>query len=372
VINILEPYKTRLKKCLHEVEHNKYDNLVVSSTYNLKYLLGASLDTGERMTVLLLSPGKKPKLFIHEMFFDQISNVREIQVVYYKDEMNPINVLSESLSNYERIGIDQTWLCSYLIDLLKTFPNIKIEKSLIVERLRDIKDLYEIDTLRQSARIADAVMQQIAQLQQFPTTEIDVSKTIASFFADHGVNELSFKPIIGFGKNSANPHHTISNQISNKNQPILVDMGGLFKDYCSDITRTFYLGDKNSEFEELYNIVKDTQLQAIDMVKPGVRFSEIDLFVRNSFAKMGYDQQFIHRTGHGIGLELHEGMSIHRNNRDEIQPGMVFSIEPGLYFPHKYGIRIEDIVVATEGGFEVLNNCSKEVQYLEFGSLCKI
>ncbi|MBP2243125.1 Xaa-Pro dipeptidase [Cytobacillus eiseniae] len=361
----MEPYSTRIQKCLQEVELNQFNHLVVSSSYNLKYLLGANLDTGERMTVLLLSPEKTAKLFIHQMFSDQVPNLNKIEIVYYSDEMDPINVLATYFSNFDSLGIDQNWLCSYLIDLLKELPEIKFEKSTIVEKLREIKDEQEIDILRQSAKIADAVMYQITQLQYLPATEREIAGTIKSFFAEHGVNELSFTPIIGFGKNSANPHHTISDQLCQINQPILIDMGGVFNEYCSDITRTFYLGRKNQQFEDFYEWVKDIQMQAIDLVKPGVSFSEIDLFVRSSFAKKGYDKYFIHRTGHGIGLELHEGLSIHRNNQDVIKPGMAFSIEPGLYFPGQYGIRIEDIVVATETGCEVLNHCSKEIQYLE-------
>ena len=361
----LEPYSTRRSECFKNIEANNYDHLIVTSIYNLKYLLGANIDTGERMTVLLLSPGKKAKLYIHEMFHDQVPITNELEVEYYSDELEPIQILAANFSSYQRLGIDQNWLCTYLIDLLKTHPAIKVEKSTIVEKMREIKDQNEIDILRQSARIADAVMYQILQLQYFPATEREVADTIKSFFSEHGVNELSFKPIIGFGKNSANPHHTISSQTSKPEQPILIDMGGLFHNYCSDITRTFYLGKKNQQYEDLYQIVKDAQEQAIEMVKPGVTFSEIDLFVRKTFAKYEYDEFFIHRTGHGIGLELHEGLSIHQNNHDVIQEGMVFSIEPGLYFPERYGIRIEDIVVVTQKGYEVLNKCNKEVQYLE-------
>ncbi|MEH7332505.1 Xaa-Pro peptidase family protein [Neobacillus drentensis] len=361
----MEPYTSRLMKCYQNLESNGFDHLVVTSPYNLKYLLGANIDTGERMTVLLLSPSKKTKLIIHQMFSDQVPKSNELEVIYYSDEVEPIKILAAHFSGHENLGIDQNWLCSFLIDLLKTLPAIRVEKSTIVEKLREIKDEKEIDTLRQSARIADAVMYQILQLQHFPTTEREVAATIKSFFAEHGVNELSFKPIIGFGGNSANPHHTISDHISQFNQPILIDMGGVFHDYCSDITRTFYLGRKNQQFEDLYQIIREAQEQAIELVKPGVAFSEIDLFIRKSFAKWGYDQYFIHRTGHGIGLELHEGPSIHRNNHDVIQSGMAFSIEPGLYLPNQYGIRIEDIVVVTENGCEILNKCSKEVQYLE-------
>ncbi len=353
-------------KCIEKTELNQFDHLVVTSSFNLKYLLGSTIDTGERMTVLIVSPGKKAKLFIHQMFSDQVPLTNELDIVYYSDEMDPLKVLAANFSSHERLGIDQNWLCSYLIDLLETLPGIKVEKSTIVEKLREIKEGQEIDILRQSARIADAVMYQILQLQHFPSTERDVAGTISSFFAEHGVNELSFKPIIGFGKNSANPHHTITNQMCLPDQPILIDMGGVFNHYCSDITRTFYLGSKNQQFEDLYEIVKETQMQAIEMVKPGVAFSEIDLFVRRAFAKWGYEEFFIHRTGHGIGLELHEGVSIHQKNHEVIRPGMAFSIEPGLYVPDQYGIRIEDIVVVTDDGCEVLNKCSKEVQYLDF------
>lgn len=361
----MEPYSTRLLKCFTQIETAKLDHLVVTSHYNLYYLLGEKIDTGERMTVLLLSPGQKAKLFIHQMFADQVPASSEIDVIYYSDEINPIQILAKNFSSHERLGIDQNWFCSYLIDLLKTIPAITVEKSSIVEKLREIKEELEIDILRQSARIADAVMYQIVQLQHLPATEKEVSVTIKSFFAEHGVDELSFKPIIGFGRNAANPHHTISDKVCQLDQPILIDMGGLFQNYCSDITRTFYLGRRNQQFEDLYKIVRETQEKAIEMVRPGIAFSEIDLFVRTSFAKWGYDQFFIHRTGHGIGLELHEGPSIHRNNHDVIQPGMAFSIEPGLYVPDQYGIRIEDIVVVTDSGCEVLNKCSKEVQYLE-------
>ncbi|MEH7346507.1 Xaa-Pro peptidase family protein [Bacillus sp. JJ1532] len=365
----MEPYSTRLKNCLHELESNRFDHLVVTSIYNLKYLLGANIDTGERMTALLLSFKKKPKLFIHQMFFDQVPTSTEIEIVYYSDEMNPLQMLATNFLNQEKLGIDQNWLCSYLIDLLKEFPEITFEKSTIIEKLREIKDEQEIDTLRQSAKIADAVMYQILQLQHFPASEKEVARTIKSFFAEHGVEELSFNPIIGFGENSANPHHVITDQMCRMDQPILIDMGGVFKEYCSDITRTFFLGRRNQKFEDLYKVVHEAQLQAIEMVKPGVLFSEIDLFIRSLFAKKSYHQYFIHRTGHGIGLELHEGVSIHKNNHDVIQPGMAFSIEPGLYFPNKYGIRIEDIVVVTKNGCEVLTNCSKEVQYIEFTSV---
>ncbi|MDN4075364.1 M24 family metallopeptidase [Fictibacillus terranigra] len=361
----LNRFSIRRANCLNKMQDFGMDQLIVSSKYNLKYLLGTDLETGERMTVLLMSSDNKSKLFIHEMFFDQAPSSNEIEVVFYRDDMNPIQLLATSISKSRTLGIDLNWSSSYLLDILKIVPKSHIQKSTIVEQLREIKDEKEIETLRQSARIADAVMHQVVQLQYFPSTEREIAGTIRSFFAEHGINELSFKPIIGFGKNSANPHHTISDQISYPDEPILIDMGGLYNDYCSDITRTFFRGKVNSKYEDLYKIVKDLQMQAIEIIKPGVPFSEVDLLIRKGFAKWGYEHYFIHRTGHGIGLELHEGPFIHGNNHELIKEGMAFSIEPGLYLPDHYGIRIEDIVVVKNGGCEVLNLFSKEVQYLE-------
>jgi Xaa-Pro dipeptidase len=361
----MERFNSRVQDCLQRMQEVHMDQLVVSSKPNLKYLMGVEIDTGERMTVLLLSPGKKSKLIIHEMFVDQTNASNGIENIFYSDDVDPLKLLTTLISKNERLGIDQTWPSSYLIDLFQAVPNLSIQKSSIVEKIREKKDKYEIDILRQSARIADAVMHQIIQLQNFPATEREVSETIRSLFAEHGVNELSFKPIIGFGKNSANPHHSITNQVSNPNQPILIDMGGIYNCYCSDITRTYYHGKTDSKFEDLYKIVKDVQIEAIEMVKPGVRFSEIDLSIRRSLAKWGYDEFFIHRTGHGIGLELHEAPFIHQSNDGLVEEGMVFSIEPGVYLPDQHGIRIEDIVVVNQKGCEVLNQFSKEVQYLD-------
>jgi Xaa-Pro dipeptidase len=357
-------YRKRINQCEERIERSNFSKLLVTSQFNLTYLLNQKIDTGERMVVLLIEPGVIPKLFIHEMFSDRTRDFTNVELFFYSDLQDPIKLLASYIKQHETIGIDQHWPSTFLIDLMKTVE-IQVQKSKIIETLRQIKEPEEISTLRQSARIADAVMHQILELQYFPATELELGETIRSFFIDQGVQELSFKPIIGFGKNGANPHHESGQIINSPNEPIVIDMGGVYKNYCSDITRTIVYGKSDKKFYDLYKLVKEVQQEAIEMVAPGITFSEIDTYIRGKLAKWGLDKYFIHRTGHGIGLELHEEPFIHSNNHEFVKEGMVISIEPGVYLPNYYGIRIEDIVAVNNKGCEVLNLFTKEVQNLD-------
>lgn len=359
----MHSYRERLLNCTKQIEGSSFNCLLVSSKPNLRYLLGVELDTGERLTALLLNPNESPKLFIHEMFREKLKlDDLGIEIIPYVDSVSPVDLL---FSNFKHsVGVDKDLPSHFFIKLMKAYGELEFHTNYIVEKMREKKEPSEVRAIRKSSRIADAVMHQITQLQIFPATEKDLAKNIEDFFGEHGVDELAFKPIIGFGENSASPHHSISNKNSSLNQPILIDMGGVYEGYYSDITRMNYFGSKNSEFEEVYKIVQDVQKQAIEMVKPGIRFSEIDCFIRKELNKWNYEKYFIHRTGHGIGLELHEGPFIHENNLDTVEEGMIFTIEPGVYIPNKFGVRIEDTIVVHEEGCECLNLSSKELQYL--------
>jgi Xaa-Pro dipeptidase len=361
----MKPFVGRLQRCMESMQAERMSQLIVSSTANLFYLTGQRIDTGERMCCLLLDQDKPPALFIHQMFQGQLTLPDEIELVVWSDENDPIALLSEYVSGTGIIGIDQNWISSFLIDLMHAQPGLQPVKSRIVEKLREIKDENEINILRQSARIADAVMHQVVELQHLPTTELQMAETIRSFFGEHQVRELSFPPIIGFGKNSAHPHHESGAAGLIPDQTIVIDMGGVYQHYCSDITRTLFYGRPNKEFEEVYRIVLAAQEEAIAMIKPGVRFADVDRMIRKEFAARGYDRYFTHRTGHGVGLELHEGPFLHQHNLDEMRPGMVFTIEPGIYLPGRFGVRIEDVVVVTDTGCEVLTLSPKEVRYID-------
>ncbi len=358
-------YSKRMQKSVQTMTAAQMNHMIVASRPNLVYLTGQELDTGERLSCLLLDGEANPKFFVHQMFAGQLRLPDEVEVILWRDEDHPVELLSTYIGQQHQVGVDQNWPSAFLIDLMKAHPSLKIAKSGIVEKQRECKDEAEINTLRQSSRIADAVMHQVLELQYLPTTERQMGETIRSFFAEHQAHELSFKPIIGFGPNTANPHHELSDAGLLPEQAIVLDIGGIFQHYCSDITRTVFYGKPNERFAEIYQIVREAQEKAIAMVKPGVRFADIDLMIRREFAKWNYAEYFTHRTGHGLGLELHEGPFLHAKNTDQMQAGMVFSIEPGIYLPGEFGVRIEDIVVVTETGCEVLTLSPKEVQYLD-------
>lgn len=361
----MNPFVARLTRCMERMQEQQITQLLVTSTPNLYYLTGQKMETGERMKALLLIPGANPRLFLHQMFSEEINLPDGVELILWQDEDDPVKRLADCLSEGEKLAVDQNWPSCYLIDLQRSLPLLSVQKSEFVEKLREIKDDTEVNILRQASRIADAVLHQVIQLQHFPATERQMAETIRSFFGEHQVQELSFTPIIGFGKNSANPHHVISDSGLFPDQAMVVDMGGVYQHYCSDITRTFFYGRPNGQFEEIFKIVKEAQEKAIAMVKPGVTFADIDRTIRDEFGKWGYEQRFIHRTGHGIGLELHEGPFLHQANHGTIEAGMVFSIEPGIYLPGQFGVRIEDIVSVTASGCELLTLSPKEVHYLE-------
>jgi Xaa-Pro dipeptidase len=192
-------------------------------------------------------------------------------------------------------------------------------------------------------------------------TELEVAAKIAQFNESVGIDELSFTPIVCFGKNAAEPHHENDETVLEDGMGIIVDMGGLSEGYCSDMTRTFFKGQPDEAFKKVYEIVKTANERAIATVKPGVKLSEVDAAARQYITEMGYGDYFTHRTGHGIGADVHEFPDVSAVSDVICEPGMTFSIEPGIYLTDKFGIRIEDLVCVTEEGCQVLNDFSKNL-----------
>lgn len=190
-------------------------------------------------------------------------------------------------------------------------------------------------------------------------TESEIQDKVKQFNAELEVFELSFTPLICFGENGAEPHHDSDETILEENQAIIVDIGGRKDGYCSDMTRSFFYGTPDEAYMTVYNLVKDANLAAIKAVKPGVTFKDIDNAARQVIAAAGYGEAFTHRTGHGIGINVHEFPDVSSVNDMICEAGMIFSIEPGIYLREKFGVRIEDLVLVTEDGCEVLNQYPK-------------
>ncbi len=224
--------------------------------------------------------------------------------------------------------------------------------------VRSLKSREEIDTIREAVKKTDAVYKRLIDTIGENMREKDVRRRIVDEFLSEGAEGESFPAIVAFGPNSAIPHWTTSDTLIGKG-PLLIDMGMVWKGYCSDFTRTIYIGNPDDEFKKVYTIVRDANLKAIEKVKEGVKVGDVDRVAREYINKKGYGDFFIHSTGHGIGVEIHEYPRVYykgKDAKDVLKEGMVFTIEPGIYLPGKFGVRLENIVVVERDGVGVMSS----------------
>lgn len=219
----------------------------------------------------------------------------------------------------------------------------------LVESLRIYKDADEMEMLKRSIAIADQAMVEMSEQLEPGMTERQIAWQLECSMREQGAEGTSFDIIVGAGQNAARPHHRPSDTKIQANQPIVIDMGAKVKGYCSDITRTHYIGTPDDTYKRVYDLVLVAQETAISALQAGMSGHEADKLARDVIEAGGYGDKFGHGTGHGVGLNIHENPRVSRNMQDELQDGMVFTIEPGIYLPEWGGVRIEDIVVLKDG-----------------------
>ncbi len=260
---------------------------------------------------------------------------------------------------------DRLW-ATFLLRLQAAVPDAAFGlASAVLGPLRAIKDAEEIELLRRAAHAADRVVGQLAAGRLIGRTEADVAREVRDRLVAEGHDEAAFWTVAG-GPNSASPHHEVSDRVIAAGEPLVIDIGGHFEGYASDITRTLWVaGDEGhgptDEFATLYEILKRSQDAGRAAVKPGVACEDIDRVSRKVIVDGGWGDNFIHRTGHGIGLEVHEDPYLVEGNVDVLVAGHAFSVEPGIYIEGRYGARIEDIVVCTADGGDTLNQAPREL-----------
>ena len=343
---------------LNELSTNLKDNtLVIYDATSIYYLTGHRYDVGERMIALVLKPSHEPTLFLNKLF-----NIpADINTIVFEDSDKPTDLLDTYLPNGP-VYIDGNLPSRFLIPLLNNNRNFK-DGSYFIENMRRIKSSDEIKILKEASHYNDKIMSELQLLIKEGMTEIELANIIKEKQSTPPLTGPSFEPIAVFSENIADPHGIPSHRKLKKGDAILIDMGGMYKNYASDMTRTFFYGS-NPKLEELYDIVLEANLKAIESIKIGNPISSIDKAARDVITEKGYGEYFIHRTGHGIGLEVHENLDISSTNQDPIEVGMVFSIEPGIYIPNIGGIRVEDLVAITPDGIIVLNKHSKEKTFI--------
>jgi Xaa-Pro aminopeptidase len=273
--------------------------------------------------------------------------------------------VSAILPSEGRVAIGDRMWASHVLALQGASPGISFEAaSPIIGRLRAVKDPDELGALRRAARGADETFRQICGMRFLGRREEEVAGDLADLLVAHGHTRADFT-IVASGPNSASPHHEPSGRTILPRDAVVMDFGGEVGGYLSDTTRTVVVGEPPAGFGEVYALVQEAQDAAVRAVRPGVAAQEVDRAARRIIDDAGYGERFFHRTGHGIGLELHEPPYILDGNETILTPGMTFSIEPGVYLEGRFGVRIEDIVAVTADGVERLNRSTREVQTVD-------
>jgi len=328
---------------------------------DLRYVTGYDAIQLERLTCLVIPATGDPFLVVPrlELPAAQASPAGRlgVETVAWDETDDPFQLVAARLPrDLQRVGLaDRMWAVMALKFRAALPGAAQIPAGEVLGALRMRKSPAEIEALRVAGAAIDRVHRIVPKLLKPGRSEREIGKDIAEAIVAEGHAMVDFV-IVGSGPNGASPHHEVSDRVLRPGDPVVVDIGGTMPSgYCSDETRTYTVGRPPEKFTAYYEVLREAQQAAREAVRPGVTCESVDTAAREVIAAAGYGEYFIHRTGHGIGLETHEDPYIVSGNTTVLEPGMAFSIEPGIYLPGEHGARIEDIVVCTETGYESMN-----------------
>jgi Xaa-Pro aminopeptidase len=355
-------YAGRLDRARAEMADRNVDVLLASLGSDLPYLTGYRAMPLERLTMAVIPQRGEAVLVVPELEAARVTRVPgAFDVRPWSETDNPIALVSGLIGGARTAMItDQTWAV-FVLALQDALPGTAFRSARpLTEALRVIKEPGEIELLRRAGASADAVAGLLAVHDFAGKTEMQVSREVAALLEANGTDIAGFA-IVASGPNGASPHHEPAERVIQDGDAIVIDFGGTIGGYGSDTTRMYHVGQPPARYHEIHEIVLAAQQAAVAAVAPGVTAESVDAAAREVIATAGYGEYFIHRTGHGIGLDGHEDPYIVSGNTQLLEVGMAFSIEPGIYLPGEFGVRIEDIVVCTEEGAERLNRSPRQV-----------
>jgi Xaa-Pro aminopeptidase len=334
------------------------DCLLLSLGADLPWLTGYTAMPLERLTMLVLPADGKATLVVPRLEAPRVEeDPASFDLRPWDETQNPVEIVTRLVGSRAHLAIgDRTW-ATFLLQLQAFLPGATWRNaSSVTAPLRAVKDAAEVAALAAASAAADRVAAALisGDIALVGRTEAAVSEEIGRRLVAEGHQRVNFA-IVGSGPNSASPHHDAGGRVIGAREAVVCDFGGTMDGYCSDITRTVFTGDPPAEFVALYQVLERAQAAAVAAASVGVACEQVDRTARDIIDEAGYGQYFIHRTGHGIGLEEHEDPYIVGGNGSPLVPGNAFSVEPGIYLPGRYGARIEDIVVASADGPRALN-----------------
>jgi len=348
----------RLERVRRKLQELDIDALLLSTGADLPWLTGYTAMPLERLTMLVLPAEGDVTLVVPRLEAPRVTPRPDIFDIRAWDETeDPVAIAADLVGKRRSLAIsDRAWAAP-LLHLQASLPESTWQPaSVVTGPLRAVKEPAEIDALRKAAQAADHVAFALinGEIDLVDRTEQAVSREIGERLIEQGHQRVNFA-IVGSGPNAASPHHEPGARVIERNEAVVCDFGGTMDGYCSDITRTVFTGEPPAEFRDLYAVLERAQAEAVGAAMAGTPAEDVDAVARRVITDGGYGPHFIHRTGHGIGLEEHEEPYLVGGNCERLEPGNAFSVEPGIYIEGMWGARIEDIVVVTQYGPDSLN-----------------
>lgn len=355
--------QNRIDRVLAALKKEGISQMLIVDPMSIYYLTDVYVAPFERFYGLYIREDGAHVFFLNRLF--TVPENTGLKHVWYSDTDNAMEIVAPYLDKENVLGVDKELKARFLLPLMemhaaKGFVNA----SLAVDRTRGVKDAEEQDKMRIASHINDAAMAQFKTLIHEGVTEKEVADQMLKIYLDLGAEGYSFEPLVAFGANAADPHHAPDDTVVKEGDCVLFDVGCIKDGYCSDMTRTFYYRSVSETHRHIYNTTRKANETAISKIRPGVPLCELDAAARDLITEQGYGPNFNHRLGHFIGLSEHEFGDVSSANTWKAEPGMIFSIEPGIYLTGDTGVRVEDLVLVTEDGCEVLNRAPKELEVI--------
>jgi Xaa-Pro aminopeptidase len=360
-----EDFAARIERAGQMAEAAGLSGVLVTPGPDLLYLSGyAPVAITERLTMLFVSAHQKPAMIVPVLERPDAESApgsSKLTLSDWADGSDPYEAAAPLLDPKGRYAISDAAWAMHLLGLQARLPETGyVSMTEALPMLRAVKDADELELLAAAGEAADAAFFDILGVRFSGRKESDVAADLADALKAHGHSDVEFT-LVGSGPNGANPHHEFGERVMQDGDMVVLDFGGIKDGYTSDTTRTVHVGEPTDQEWTVHEIVAHAQQAGFEAVRPGVACQEIDRAARKVISDAGYGERFIHRTGHGIGLTAHEPPYMVEGEEHVLEPGMCFSIEPGIYLPNEFGVRIEDIVAVTEDGGRRLNTTPREL-----------
>jgi Xaa-Pro aminopeptidase len=355
-------YRARIARARERMQTLGVDVLLLSTGADLPYLTGYEAMPLERLTMLVVPVVGDAVLVIPRLEAPRVDVTDDAFTLAPWDETeDPIEIVAALVGRARTAAVgDHTW-ARFVLDLQRALPDVAFRRAVdVTGPLRVVKDAAEVEALRAAAHAVDDIAAVMRERPFGGRRELDVHRELVERMLDAGHERANFA-IVATGPNAASPHHDPTARVIAAGDVVLCDFGGTMRGYCSDITRMFVVGEPTPEVRDAYAVLVDAQERAVRAATVGTSCAAVDAAARRVITDAGYGDFFVHRTGHGIGVEAHEDPYVVAGNETPLESGHAFSVEPGIYLPGRFGLRLEDIVVATAAGPDRLNRAPRDL-----------